>query len=540
MSRIVVVGGGVGGLTTAAVLSRAGLDVTVLEAHVYPGGCAGTFYHQGYRFDAGATLAGGFYPGGPMDLVAQAAGIEAWPARSADPAMTVHLPDRAVVVRRSGPPDPVEQREFFGPGADAFWRWQQRTADALWDFALRLPAWPPQSPIDLVRLLSDGAGWASANLHTLYPDLVLDAFRSVAAHLHHASDRLRVFIDAQLLISAQTTSRYTNALYGASALDLPRRGVVHLQGGMGAIAHTLADAVRRNGGEVRYRQEATRVVMENGRPVAVETKRGDSFPADVVVFNLPPWNVAGLLGDNAPPRLRALPSHPRDGWGAFVVYVGLDGSVVPGDALLHHQVIVRKSLAEGNTIFLSISPEWDHDRAPMGKRALTISTHTDLDSWWGLFERDRAGYDAHVREYTDRVVAAAAIVLPGLRDAAELILPGTPVTFQRFTRRIGGWVGGFPQTSLLRAWGPRLAPEMWMAGDSIFPGQSTAAVAMGGLRVARSVSGEMGNIAGQDSSDDLVHVAAIDREPRSTVAGTIRRSDVCRFDSRRSRSALDL
>ena len=70
-------------LTAAAVLARAGMEVTVLEAHIYPGGCAGTFYHQGYRFDAGATLAGGFYPGGPMDLVAQASGVSAWPARSA-------------------------------------------------------------------------------------------------------------------------------------------------------------------------------------------------------------------------------------------------------------------------------------------------------------------------------------------------------------------------------------------------------------------------------------------------------------------------
>ena len=76
MSRIVIVGAGVGGLTTAALLARAGLDVTVLEAHVYAGGCAGTFFHQGYRFDAGATLPAGFYPDGPMDVVGQALGIE--------------------------------------------------------------------------------------------------------------------------------------------------------------------------------------------------------------------------------------------------------------------------------------------------------------------------------------------------------------------------------------------------------------------------------------------------------------------------------
>jgi len=92
----------------------------------------------------------------------------------------------------------------------------------------------------------------------------------------------------------------------------------------------------------------------------------------------------------------------------------------------------------------------------------------------------------------ERVLAAAEVAVPLLRDAADLTLPGTPVTFQRFTRRAWGWVGGFPQTSLFRAWGPRLAPGLWLVGDSVFPGQSVPAVALGGLRVARSLLAELG------------------------------------------------
>ena len=71
--------------------------------------------------------------------------------------------------------------------------------------------------------------------------LAMDAFGPVAAHLRHASENLRLFVDAQLLISAQVTSEHANALYGAAALDLPRRGVVHLSGGIGAIAETLVE-----------------------------------------------------------------------------------------------------------------------------------------------------------------------------------------------------------------------------------------------------------------------------------------------------------
>lgn len=504
MHKIVVIGAGVGGLTTAAVLARAGLDVTVLESHIYPGGCAGTFFHKGYRFEVGATLAGGFYPGGPMERVARAARIEAWPAHESNPAMIVHLPDGARVPRWTDDARrEAAHREAFGTAGDSFWRWQERTADALWALALRLPPWPPQTIGEALRLAGHGLGWLGEDGRRIDPGLAADAFRPVAAHLRNAPERLRLFVDGQLLISAQTTSRFANALYGASALDLPRRGVVHLEGGIGRIAEELAAAVTRAGGRVIHRQHVTRIVREGGRPVAVETKRGDSFPADVVIANLPPWNIAPLLAGedgrgDLPPALRRLSPQPEDGWGAFVVYLGLDGGLIPADFPLHHQVIAREPLGEGNTVFLSLSPDWDASRAPAGRRAMTISTHTRLRDWWVLAGQDEAAYEARKEDYLNRVLETAAAALPGIRSgenlraAADLIMPGTPVTFERFTHRRWGWVGGFPQTSLLRAWGPRLSPGLWMVGDSIFPGQSTAAVALGGLRVAEAVLAQTG------------------------------------------------
>ena len=484
IQNIVVIGSGMGGLTAAAVLAKAGYQVTVLEAQVYPGGCAGTFFHKGYRFDAGATLAGGFYPDGPMDLVAHETGVKDWHVHPVNRTMLIHLPDGSIVTRYADETRWEEHRAAFGDSSLKFFQWQEKTANQVWNLALRLPPWLPETPGETGQLLMTGLDWMWARGERNFsPSLIPDAIRPLKHHLQNLPDNLKDFVDAQLLISAQVTSDRANALYGAAALDLPRRGVVHVEGGMGALAETLVQAVFQNGGRVLYRQEATRIRIEQGKPVAVETGKGNDYPANLVISNLTPWNTADLL-ESPPSRL---PNFPADGWGAFMMYVGMTGNILPEDFPLHHQVVLRRPFGEGNTIFASFSPAWDPNRAPAGHRALTISTHTRLKPWWQASGDNRKVYESMKAALAESVLDAAEKIVPGLRNATQVMMTGTPVTFHRYTRRKLGWVGGFPQTSLVRPVGARFQPGIWLVGDSVFPGQSIASVALGGLRVAKQV-----------------------------------------------------
>lgn len=480
-----MIGAGIAGLTAAALLAHAGADVLVLERHTVPGGCASFYQRRGFRFDVGATLVAGFGTRGAHRRVFDRLGVDLR-ATPVEPAMAVHLPDETVV-RYGDARWRVERLRAFGPAAEPFWLAQERIADLAWDFAAGFPA----LPID----------WASlAALAGAFRPRHLALGRALGKTVNslfpaRAGSRVRTFVDAQLLITAQADAASADLAYGATALDLAREGTYHLEDGTGAIALALARSVRRNGSEIAYGVAAATIESARGRVCAVVTEDGRRIRCGAAIAALPVQNLLALspalgCGASAQRYRRKVAALPQR-WGAFMLYVGLPPGVVPEETPLHHQIVLSYDapLGEGNTAFLSLSAPGELRRARGGGRAVTLSTHSEAARW----ERAaRAGTARELtREYTVRLLASLDRVVPGASRRAELVEAASPLTFVRYTGRFRGLVGGVPQTpatSNLAALPQRTPLDgLLLCGDTAFPGQSTVGATLSGINAARSL-----------------------------------------------------
>ncbi|MEL7236485.1 MAG: FAD-dependent oxidoreductase, partial [Chloroflexota bacterium] len=392
--------------------------------------------HKGYRFDSGATVAGGFQPNGPHYLVGKALDLK-WNVHTYDPAWVVHMPGREIALTT----DNENVLENF-PQTRAFWDEQSKIADLGWSLSAQGLPWPPTSIAEAMQI-------AKVGITNLPDDLRIIPFAFMSAHqwmqLRGVADDPEFvrFIDGQLLISAQTTSRGAYALYSATALDLARQGVYHAEGGIGGIAEQLVDRIKSYGGEVIYRQRVTRIGVENDTATGVYAKKGrrsrkeEFFPADIVIANTTPWSLEKLLADNAPHALTQEVSRRNATQGAFVVHLGLKEDFLPDDFADHHQFLmdIDGSLGEGRSLFMSVSPSWDQSRAPEGERAVTITTHTKVEPWWDLLNGDEDEYYRRKEAYANTFIANINRYLPGFKDAVTLVLPGSPVTYEFYTGR---------------------------------------------------------------------------------------------------------
>jgi C-3',4' desaturase CrtD len=490
MSRkVIVIGAGIGGLTTAVALASQGYDVEVFEAQTYPGGSASTFVHKGYRFESGATVVGGFQENGPHYNAALQLGVS-WKVKRHDPAWVVHLPDKSIALTL----DHADVISKF-PETAGFWRHQASIARQAWKMSADGLPWPPADAAELAQLVRVGLRNFPGDV-AVAPFALMTVKQWLRMHGLAGNRSFIRFLDASLLISAQTTTAYVNALYGATALYLSRQGVYHAEGGIGGIAESLVERLKALGGRIHYRRFVRQIVVQGSKATGILFSSGrratatQFAAADWVVVNNTPWALLDLLADAAPSSLRREAAQRSATQGAFVLHMGVRQDCLPTSLAEHHQIVETYDgpMGEGHTVFVSLSPTWDKTRAPEGYRAVTVSTHTRVDQWWQLFEQSRDAYNERKQAYARRILSLIDRNIPGFSRAADLVLPGTPLTYEFYTLRPLGMVGGFPQTSLFRARNPRTGiRNVRLVGDSIFPGQSTAGVTLGAMRVAEDI-----------------------------------------------------
>jgi phytoene dehydrogenase-like protein len=91
--EVVVVGGGIGGLTVAALLAARGVDVCLLEREAQVGGCVAPFEMMNYSFEPGAGLYAMWGSGEIHERVFAELPVKAPEIKSVSPAYLVRLPD---------------------------------------------------------------------------------------------------------------------------------------------------------------------------------------------------------------------------------------------------------------------------------------------------------------------------------------------------------------------------------------------------------------------------------------------------------------
>ncbi|MGI9023777.1 MAG: phytoene desaturase family protein, partial [Acidimicrobiales bacterium] len=294
--RVVVVGAGLGGLSAACQLVGRGHEVVVLERADVPGGRAGLWDVQGYRFDTGPSvltmtglIADAFAAAG-ADMADH---LELMPV---DPMYRACFADGSEIrVRHGREAMTAEIRDACGPEeAAAFGRFCDWLTQL---YRLELP--------NFIDRNFDNVFSIAKPMRPLLSLVRLGGFRKLAGAVNRyfADERLRRLFSFQAMYAGLSPFDAL-ALYCVITYMDTVEGVYFPTGGMHAVPRGLAAAATGAGVEVRYGVTFEAVVRTPSGVTGVALADGETVRADAVVLN-PDLPVAyrELLGGLPAPRV---------------------------------------------------------------------------------------------------------------------------------------------------------------------------------------------------------------------------------------------
>ena len=442
---IVIIGGGMAGLTTAAYLTRAGFSVKVFEQHIQPGGYVSSFVRSGFTFPAGLTS---FGSNGIIFPILNELGLaDKLRFVSARHQISWGIHDIPLCT-------PSQTRDDLAacfPGQKhalhKYFRWVDVGGRAFHESLKGGMMFGRKVLDNILKLVFK---------HPLFPWALWVASKHTNRSLHEwffKNQTLRQLLD-QLGFPVMS-GRNTLGMWASYYFDTWTP-----EGGMHAPVSLLARYIREHGGEVHLGIRVQRIRIENGQAQGVELENGE-FVSSVYVVSAADLNHTcfQLIGRSClPSQMVQKLNKARPSESLFSVFLGLKDSPELSAALQRfRESHVFFTCADGKYVQLVLLSKDDPSVAPEGKHALFVASLSPFEDWEDL-KGDKKPYHEQKDTYVQEMINRAEEFLPGLRTHIIVQEAATPLTYERYTSNWRGSTSGWN-------WDPKDAPHFKFAKD---------------------------------------------------------------------------
>jgi diapolycopene oxygenase len=451
----IVIGAGLGGLTTGSIISKHGFKTLVLEQADIIGGCCSTFENQGYKFDVGASIVELIRP---LEITFERMGkkLEDYiELCQCDPIYAFITPEGE---RFTIPTDIDETNEVVRRMApEDYESWLEFEKYGMWllDYAM-----------DAMICSDMNTFTAALKVFLKYPKIysILPTFLK-----NHEMAVKRAFKNKDMLASVSFQSYFAGAppylgsgIFGMIALS-EHLGIYYPRGGMIGIPKGIMNAGMEHGLEVRTGVKVEKLLLEGREAKGVILSDGTEITSDFVVSNLNgKVTYFKLVGPQNLPRwaVKAVDSY-KVSMPCPMIYVGLDKK----PELNAHHTVFTDTVDRMNEV-------WDE----YYMRGNAPAPYSPLGDNW---DRCKDWYkEEGVRQLEKNV-------LPDARDHIQVLDVSTPLDFERrLLHPQGGIYGLFSDLTSLAMFRmnnrSRAIKNLYLTGASThFGGGVPTAVASG-------------------------------------------------------------
>jgi len=435
MKKCIIIGSGLGGLSTGVILAKNGYDVTILEQSGQIGGCLQCFQRDGVKFETGMHFIGSLDDGKVLSNYLNYLEIK-------DKIVVDKLDNNAYdVVSLNG------EKFAFPNSREAFIeRFAERFPDQrenLKRYCDLIEQVAELSPYRNLKLLDDDNFFKSNELLFKSINEIIDA--TITDPL------LRNVLVGNISLYSAELDKTPFAMH-AFIFDFYNNGAYRIVGGSDTIAKALSDVLLQHGGKIHTRQKVTKIIVENKIATGVLTADGQYYAADVVVSDINPKQLIDIVDNTA--FNEAYKSRIRDiknTTSVFSLYLRFKDEAMP---YLNSNFYGFRTDSPWKMTG-NVDEKWPngylymhhcHEKNPKFAKSGVILSYMSIDalSKWNDTKIGRRGadYERFKQEMADRLLDSVENDFPDLRDKIADYHAATPLTYRDYTSTPDGSIYG--------------------------------------------------------------------------------------------------